>query len=72
MSEQWVNQLMENLKRLRELQKKYFKTRSKDILVKSKTYETVVDKIITQYFGSKESLPFVETDKTEKEYPEDW
>lgn len=72
MNEQWTNQLLENLRRMRELQKKYFKTRDRDLLVKSKTYEAQVDKMITQYFGGKESLPFVETDKTEDKYPENW
>jgi len=61
---------MENLKRLRELQKKYFISKSKDILVKSKIYEAQVDKMITQYFGNKGSLSFDKTDKTEKEFSE--
>lgn len=63
---------MENLKRLRELQRKYFASKSRDILIKSKIYEAQVDKMIGQYFASKESIPFIETDKTKTEYLEEW
>jgi len=60
---------MENLKRLRELQKKYFASRNREILIKSKTYEAVVDKMISQYFGSKNPLPFNDYDG---KFTEEW
>jgi len=60
---------MENLKRLRELQKKYFASRNREFLIKSKTYEAVVDEMISQYFGNKNSLSFNDCDG---KFTEEW